>query len=169
MNKDFNDFLDSSKNPPNKISEDVLSQIRKSLNPDHKVVFGKLVLVQGFIGFLSMLFCPQFNMSLTNNFEAFHYFHHTFGEQICMAICGSIFLGSGAVFSSYLLSEGEVNKIHNSRFLYFMSISIISVSIFAVLGAKIYLSMITYWLLGAVITGILFFELNRFIRMRFSH
>jgi hypothetical protein len=168
MNKDFNDFLDSTKNPPTEISHIIRDKIRKDLDPNHKVVFGKLVLVQGFIGFISMLFCPQFNMSLTNNHDVFHYFHYTFGEQVCMLICGSIFLGSGAIFASYLLSEGEINKIHSTRHLYFTSLSIIAASVFAVLGAQIYLNMLFFWLLGACVSGLTLFEINRFIRLRLA-
>ena len=63
-------------NPPEDLSERILSFVQSDLNPSHKIVFTKLLAIQGFIGFLTLLFCPQFNLSLTNNFELFHYFHH---------------------------------------------------------------------------------------------
>lgn len=168
MNKDYFDFLNAQKKAPDHLRDSLFSMVEKDLNPSHKMVFTKLTLIQGFIGLITMLFCPQFNFSLTNNYDAFHYFHHTFGAQICMVICGSIFLGSGALFASYILKDAEIAKIQSSRFLYFMALSIVAVSLFMLFGATLYLNLLTFWLLGAIGGGILTFELNRFIRMQFT-
>ena len=115
-----------------------------------------------------MLFCPQFSFSLTNNYDAFHYFHHTFGAQICMLICGTIFLGTGAIFASYLLSEGEFNKVKASPFLYYTALSIIAVSIFMLFGAEVYFSLLIFWFIGATLSGALLFKVNGLIRYGLS-
>lgn len=163
--KDFQDFMNSKGvNPPEELSNRILSFVQADLNPAHKVVFSKLLAIQAFIGFLTLTFCPQFNLSLTNNFELFHYFHHKFGENICMAICGSIFMGSGALFAAYLLKPSEIRKIKESRFLYYTSISIVALSTFFLLGSDIYLAFAAYWLVGSTIGGLVIFELNRLIR-----
>lgn len=81
-----------------------------------------------------------------------------------MILCGAIFLGSGAIFASYLLKESEVNKIKNSRLLYYMSLSIIAVTTFMVFGAEVYLNLLVFWLIGAIGGGIGLFEINRIIR-----
>ena len=91
-----------------------------------------------------------------------------FGHQVCMIICGSIFLGSGAIFASYILKEGEINKIKSSRFLYYMALSIIAVAVFMIFGAEIYLKLVVFWLIGAIGGGVIAFELNRFIRKQFA-
>jgi hypothetical protein len=159
--KDFQDFMNSKGvNPPEELSNRILSFVHADLNPAHKVVFSKLLAVQAFIGFLTLTFCPQFNLSLTNNFELFHYFHHNFGENICMVICGSIFMGSGALFAAYLLKPNEIRK----RFLYYTSMSMISLSAFFLLGSDIYLTFAAYWLTGSTTGGLVIFELNRLIR-----
>lgn len=168
MNKDYNDFIKPSKKVPDHLNESILSMIYSDLNPSHKVVFAKLTLIQGFIGFITMLFCPQFKFSLTNNYDLFHYFHKNFGHQVCMIICGSIFLGSGAIFASYILKEGEIKKIKNSRFLYYMALSIIAVAVFMIFGAEIYISLLAFWLIGAIGGGVIAFELNRIIRKQFA-
>jgi len=168
MNKDYNDFLNSRHKPSERLNKAILQMVQSELNPSHKVVFGKLTLIQGFIGLITMLFCPQFNFSLTNNYDLFHYFHMTFGHQVCMIICGSIFLGSGAVFASYLLNEGEINKIRNSRFFYYMALSIMAVSTFMIFGAEVYLNLLVFWLVGAIGGGIISFEVNRIIRKEFA-
>ena len=163
MNDDYQDFLSSTAKNPNKaIDEKVLSYVEDRLNPGHKTVFLKLFSVQAFIGFITMLFCPQFNFSLTNNHDLFHYFHHNYGESICMIICGTIFMGTGAFFASFLLKKPEVAKIHQSVFLYYMALSIVALSIFFALGATIYLNLVAFWIVGAISSGVLFFEISKF-------
>jgi hypothetical protein len=166
MKKDYQDFLTVKEIAPTELSESIRLDITKEMNPTHLFVFSKLTLIQGFIGFITMIFCPQFDFSLTNSYDLFHYFHHTFGVQVCMIICGTIFLGSGAIFASYLLKDGEINKIKNSRFLYYTSLSIIALGTFLSLGAEIYLNLIVFWLIGAIIGGVSIFELNRVIKSR---
>lgn len=163
--KDFLDFINTKGiNPPEKISRGVLNFVKADLNPSHKIVFSKLLGIQAFIGVLTLTFCPQFSLSLTNSFELFHYFHHTFGEKICMIICGSIFMGSGALFAAYLLKSSEIKKIKASRFLYYTSISILALSSFFLAGTDVYLTLAVYWLLGSTIGGLIIFELNSLIR-----
>jgi hypothetical protein len=169
--KDFLDFINSSDttSPPEHLNKKILNFIKHDLNPTHKIVFSKLLAIQAFIGTLTLIFCPQFNLSLTNNYELFHYFHHKFGENICMAICGSIFIGTGAMFATSLLKSSEINKIKESRFLYYTSISIFALSIFFLLGSEIYLILAAYWLLGSTAGGLIVFEASRFIRKDIFH
>jgi len=168
--KDFLDFINSKGvNPPEDLSNRVLSFIKAELNPSHITVFSKLLGIQAFIGFLTLTFCPQFNLSLTSNYELFHYFHHSFGKSICMAICGSIFLGSGALFATYILKPSEIKKIKESNFLYYTSISVLALSSFFLLGSEIYLTLSAYWLFGSTVGGLVTFEINRIIRINIFH
>lgn len=164
MNKDYNDFLQAREVTPSSLDKNVLNYVKSDLNPEHKAVFFKLTLIHGFIGLITMLFCPQFNFSLTNNFDLFHYFHMNFGHQVCMMICGCIFLGTGSIFATYILSQGEINKIKSSRILYFTALSILAVSLFMLFGAKIYLNLVFFWLLGSVFGATALFEINRVIK-----
>ena len=165
VNTDFLNFVNSENiYPSDDLSNKILDYVRNDLNPSHKIVFGKLLTVQVFIGFFTLIFCPQFNLSFTNNYELFHYFHHKFGESICMAICGSIFVGSGALLAAYILKAGEVRKIRNSRFLYYFSITSIALTTFLLLGVDVYLNLAIFWFIGAYVGGIVLFEVNRVIR-----
>ncbi len=169
MNDDFQDFIkDSSKSPSKEISNSVLAKIQKELDPSPWSVFTKLLTIQAFIGVITMLFCPQFTLSLTNNHKAYHYFHYNFGEQICMLICGSIFIGTGAVFASFILKSPEVSKIRDSKFLYFFSLCSIALLVFMLSGAELYLKLTSFWLIGAYISGLILFELGSFIRIQLS-
>lgn len=164
MNRDFNDFLNTSKKAPLEMDNQVLNYINSELNPSHKLIFYKLVLIHGFIGLLTMLFCPQFSLSLTNNYQLFHYFHHTFGEAVCSIICGAIFLGSGTIFAAALLNPLQIKKIKDSQLLYYVSLSIITVSIFTVLGMDLYLKLVFFWILGAVGASMIILNLSSRLR-----
>lgn len=164
--KDFLDFLNPSDKTTKEMDNRIIEFVSSELNPTHKKVFLKLVLIQSFIGFLTLIFCPQFEFSLTNNYELFHFFHHNFGEKICMSICGSIFIGSGAIFASYILNSAEIRKIRQTNGLYYVFISILALFSFLMLGAKVYLTMSIYWLIGAIIGGHVIFEINHFIKQK---
>ena len=126
-NKDFNkeyvDFMNTEGNePPKHLSNSIMSYIKNELNPSHISIFFKLLSIHIIVGLLTLLFCPQFNFSLTNNYELFHYFHHNFGTYACNFVCGVIFVGPGAIFAIQILNKAEVNKIKSSKILYYLSL-----------------------------------------------
>jgi len=166
--KDYLSFIDSEKiDPPRELSHRVLDIIIAEMKPSHRLVLGKLILIQAFIGTITMIFCPQFSFSLTSNHDVFHFFHHKFGESICMIICGSIFMGTGALFASFLMKKGEIHRIKESRLLYYLTTSIFFMSIFYILGADIYLRLVSFWLIGSVIGGAIMFEVSRLVKQEF--
>ncbi|MBT6324846.1 MAG: hypothetical protein HOJ35_02675 [Bdellovibrionales bacterium] len=164
-NTDFEDFTTrEDASPSHELNQKILETVKNDLSSSHLTVLGKLLSIQGLIGFLTLLLCPQFNFSLTNNVEVFHYFHHNFGESICMIICGAIFIGPGAILAAYLLKYSELKMIKQSRFLYYFCLVSIFLLIFIVMGAEIYLKLTSFWVLGATLSGVILFESNRFIR-----
>ena len=165
--KDYSSFKDSNEQTPPPVSRQaILKHIKEDLSAEHKNVFFKTLLIQAFIGALTLLFCPQFNMSLTNNFDLFHYFHHTFGDQICMMICGSIFIGTGSLFASTILKSSELKLITNHKFFYLFFISGFLIIGLLFFGAEIFLAGLVFWLAGALISGSLIFECARYIKDR---
>lgn len=168
LNKDFNDFKKPSSTKPSiETKAHLLNKIKAELNPSHTLVFTKLLCIQAFVGVLTLLFCPQFQFSLTNNYDLFHLFHHRFGALACMSICGFIFIGSGAIFAAYLLKVEEVFKIKQTKHLYYFAISGLAILSFLLLGAEIYLDLVSMWFLGAVLGGVLMLNLNNTIRIKF--
>jgi hypothetical protein len=159
MNNDFNDFIQNKKeSPSNKMDENILNFIKGELVYDKKTIYIKLVLIQSFIGLVTLLFCPQFQLSLTNSHELFHYFHHTFGKNICMMICGSIFIGSGALFAGTILNLKELKIINESKLLSYGLISILALCIFSIINMQLYITLSLFWLLGASLAGVLMFS-----------
>ena len=167
-NKDYEDFINSEGiMPPKELDAKIINFVKYDLNPDMKIVFSKLLGIQAFVGILTLLFCPQFELSLTNNHDLYHYFHYTFGTYGCFAICGALFIGSGAIFASYLLKKSEVKKIRSNKSLCYLVISLIAVSLFILFGAEIYLTAALAWLIGAILGGLLMVEINGFFRDSF--
>ncbi|MCB1196862.1 MAG: hypothetical protein KDK51_00695 [Deltaproteobacteria bacterium] len=167
VNRDFQQFQeDGAINvaPQERLQENVLRYVKNELNPSHTRVFSKLLAVHAFIGTLTLTLCPQFSMSLTHQHHMFHYFHHTFGKYVCMFICGTIFIGTGAVFAAYLLKKSEVLLIRKTKWLYYTSMSMIAVLSFILLGADVYLPLALCWFAGASISGIALFDLNYKVR-----
>jgi hypothetical protein len=159
LNNDYTSFKNSQELGPNSLLRDsILNHVKEDLSVDHKAVFIKTLLIQAFIGVLTLLFCPQFEMSLTNNFELFHLFHHSFGSQVCMMICGSIFIGTGALFASSILRTSELQLITKNKFLYLTFISGFLITGLLLFGAEIFLAGLFFWLLGAFISGSLVYE-----------
>ncbi len=158
---DYEDFLSSMPmKPPEKLSSNVLEYIHKSMNPSHTFVFTKLLLIQIFIGVLTMTFCPQFKLSITNNHELFHFFHDTFGYQICMMLCGGIFLGSGAVAAGLILNSYELQKIYRSKVQYYFALCSIFIGVFMGIGVEVYLEVLSFWIIGAFLVGLLSFVVS---------
>ncbi len=164
---DFDLFKEEPiKSSPIELDQKVKGQVYKALTPKPFSLFLKLISLHGIVGFLTMLFCPQFDMSLTNNHEVFHYLHHNFGAQICMFICGMIFLGTGSLISASFIRIEEMRAIHRHNILYPLGLSSTFLFFFFAFGAEIYLKMTLFWVLGAILSSIIFFEAVRFARIK---
>ena len=161
INYQFNEFLKvEDKLPSRDIDLNVLSSIKENMNPPFSIILSKLSLVHAFVGVITMAFCPQFSLSLTTNQRSFHYFHETFGYYGCMAICGIIFLGSGALFASFLLNRDEVRKVNRKFYLFFPTLCLLSLTVFFFLGAELFVKAIFSWSLGGIISSIALFYLG---------
>jgi hypothetical protein len=169
MNKDFKDFKEAqTKAPPVHLEEHVLKTIAEKIDPPHTLIFLKLVGIQAIIGVITMVFCPQFNYSLTNNYELFHMIHHKFGHYPCMAICGAIFMGSGALVASFILEAEERVKIQHNNFLYYCALSMVALGSFFSLGAQMYLDLSAIWLAGATLSGVVIYQAPKLLKFNFS-
>ncbi len=153
IDSDFEKFNNTETQNYHLKSDDIiLSFVKNDLEPQHKTIVLKILIVQTFIGMITLLFCPQFNFSLTNNFEVFHFFHRNFGHTICTAICASIFIGSGTIFASMLLSISELKEIIKTKGLYGIGLSGYFVSLFLLIGSEVYLMSSIIWAMSAILT-----------------
>jgi hypothetical protein len=150
--------------PSNQVDSAILQLVAADLIPSHSRIFFKLLIIQSVVGILTMLFCPQFDLSLTNRYELFHFFHRTFGHYGCMAVCGALFIGSGAVVASILMTREELKRLSRSSIIYYLAISGCAITSFLFISPEVYLDAATTWYLGATVGGISMMQLVSKIR-----
>jgi hypothetical protein len=167
MNKDYNDFTKSySSQAPRDISEGIITMVQNELHPSHKNIFVKLFLIQFFIGMITLLFCPQYHLSFTSNHQLFHYFHHNYGEYICMLICGAIFMAPAMFFAGLIMTRSELKLVIRSKGLHFAGLLSISLGAFFLAGADIFISTSVVWILGGYSSSMVVFNLTDAMKSR---
>ena len=165
--EEFSSFLNAPETLPSReLDLHVLTHVKEKLNPAFSILLFKLSLIHGFIGAITLLFCPQFELSLTANQEMFHIFHRLFGYYGCLAACGCIFLGSGALFASLLLNRDEVRVINSKFYAFFPSLAVLSLGIFFAFGAKLFIDIILAWSLGGIIGSAIIFYLSNKLQLK---
>ena len=73
-------------------------------------------------------------------------------------------MGSAAIFACAILKGSELKQIRETRGLYLMALSIISLGVFITAGAEVYSVMTLFWLIGAIGSGVIIFEFNNLVR-----
>ncbi|MCO4795310.1 MAG: hypothetical protein KC493_16445 [Bacteriovoracaceae bacterium] len=167
LQKEWEEFKShDAKEVPENLEVKLKGSILSKLNPKKSLLFAKLALVQSFIGTLTLLFCPQFEFSLTANDKLYHFFHNQFGHYGCMVACGALFLGSGMIFAGLILNEDEIRGIKKSRSLFIAAVTGASMTVFLLVGAKFYLDLTLFWVLGTLLGGLLSFETSSWIKIK---
>jgi hypothetical protein len=166
--KEFHEFIGSDPvEPPKALSEQILSRVRADMHPAAWRVFSKVALVHLVVGTLSLLFCPQFGLSISGNPGMFGLLMY-FGDKACMLGCGAVFLTGTAFVSSLVLSPEEIRAIRRTGLLQFSILSIASLGVFLFTGANIALGLGLFWILGSVLGGMGSLELGWLLRRRLA-
>jgi hypothetical protein len=167
-NTEFREFLREEEiTPPKHLSDQILSTDMNELNPSPWFVFSKLALLHAFFGTLTLLFCPQFGISLFGGMGLMGLFME-YGEKACMVGCGALFLGSSALAASLLLKPGEVAVLKKKEILQISTLGLLSLGVFICTGSEVVFEMLFFWLLGSVLGGIATFELGWRIRTKIA-
>lgn len=165
--EDFQEFVNTeSQMVPKEISEKVLRRVKKSLNPAWYFIFMKLFCVHLLTGTLSMGICNQFGMSPFNTGFSLSDYFMKFGHSTCMFFCGVLFVGGSILISSYIIRPEELRVLKRSAVVQSLSLGILSLSIFWLLGAEIALSIAILWMIGALIGGVSVSEVVFRLRMK---
>ena len=77
-----------------------------------------------------------------------------------MMLCGGIFLGSGAVAAGLILNSYELQKIYRSKVQYYFALCSIFIGVFMVIGVEVYLEVLSFWIIGAFLVGLLSFVVS---------
>lgn len=161
---DFMEFMESEEVAiPHAVSARVTDSIHRQLNPSFWQILLKLVLIQSGAGAISLLYCPQFGVSLTNSHGLMHYLMQH-GEIVCMVGCGALFTGSSLLVASFALRPEEVRAFREHRLLQMTAVSALSVGAFFCVGGTIVGGLALVWALGAIVSGMATLELGWSLR-----
>lgn len=165
--KEFQEFMNSPNvEPPKVLSDRILNLVHRDLNPKGIAVFFKLGFIHLIIGTISLLFCPQFGMSLSHNLGLMSLLTRIGGNGFCMAACGAFFLGGSALVSSLFLRPEEIRVLRTNELLQFSTLGILSLGLFIVAGGDVLFDMGALWILGAILGGLFNLELGWALRRR---
>jgi hypothetical protein len=162
--KDFSEFLGSENNDvPESVSRNILNQIHDELNPSAFKLFGKISAIQLVVGFVTLLFCPQFGVSITSGHGLMPYLMK-FGDSVCMVGCGAVFTSLSFFTASLLLRPEEVRKIKQNEILLLASLSTLSLGALICFGGEVIFAMGFAWLFGSILGSALTLEAGWAIR-----
>lgn len=166
---EFQSFmLVEEQEPPRQVSSRVIQIVQSSLHPSQWRVFAKLALIHLLVGFLVLLVCPQFGIGLFEGMGLTSLFMH-FGEIVCSIACGALFLGTSMFVSSLFLRPEEIRVMREREFMQLTSLALVSIFVFASLGATVAATLGLTWIIGSILGGYTSFELGSQIRARANH
>ena len=153
---EFNEFMASeSIQPPQSLSQNILANTKKLVNPSPWLVFAKLVGIHSIFGTLSLAICNQFHLNPFNTHLSLSEYFMTFGHSVCMTLCGVIFVSFSLLAAWMILTRDEFYTLKQNYFIQVFSLSFLSLATFVALGAHISLSIAVLWTLGAIVGGVL--------------
>lgn len=152
---DYQDFLNQEAPAvPIVIKDQVYTQIQKLIHPKAIMVFFKILALHVGVGFLSLSVCHQFGINPFNTEKSLADLMMRYGgHNFCMVGCGILFVSLSILASGLFLTVEEVNALKRTEFLQTISLGIISLGLFAVVGTELALSLAGLWLLGSLIGG----------------
>ena len=163
--REFNDFISASAvQPPVAVSDSVLARVREDLNPSPWIVFAKVSAIHAVVGFITLLFCPQFGFGLTDGMGLMALFMR-FGNEACMVGCGAVFMGGSLLTASLVLRPEEVLTIRKTELLQISALAFLSMGIFICTGAGVVGGLGFFWALGSIVGGLGTFELGWKLRV----
>jgi hypothetical protein len=168
LTSEYVEFMSTKEmTPPSFLTQKLLGNVEAVLSPSPFLVLGKLTLVVFIVGLLNLILCPQFGVGFVKDSGLYEFFMR-FGHNTCKAFCGAFFLGSGLLLATFILRIEDLKVLHQYRFLQISAISSISLICFIATGGSVYFTVALYWLLGALLGGIVCLEFGFKCRRLFA-
>lgn len=153
--EDFKDFVATKEVAvPEDVSNKILSNIHRDLNPSSLSVFLKLLGIHAVVGTLSLAVCDQFGMSPFNSGFSLSQYFMKLGHSFCMVFCGFLFLGLTGVICHTVLRQEEFLVLKKNVVIQIFFLSILSLISFIAFGGEIVIGMAVLWFVGALAGGI---------------
>ncbi len=150
-----------------KVPESLFRSVKNRLFPSPWKVFLKISGIHALVGFLSLGLCNQFGLNPFNmNHSLSDWFMQTAGHSVCMVFCGVFFVATTYLLANLILSVEELNAIRKVQALQVGILSLGSLAAFYFFGGQMVLSFTLFWMLGAVLGGLMTIEGSYQIRRR---
>ncbi len=152
--EDFQEFVRSEGAPvPKEMSKALFARVQKDLNPSTLMIFAKLLGVHTVVGTLSLAICNQFDINpFRTGFSLSNYFMK-FGHSTCMFLCGVLFVGLSLLMTRAVIRPEELRVLRKNVLLEIFGLSMISLGVFAAVGAEFTFAVGVLWLIGAMLGG----------------
>lgn len=161
IEEEFKEFVDEPAfDPPASLSERVLTEVHRKLNPNSWLVFSKLSLVHFFGGLITLSMCPQFGINLLGTDLGLIKIFYRFGTYGCVTACGALFISLTTILALITLRPEEIRKVRQLWFLQIATLSLLSLGVFLMLDADILWSFATFWIIGGLLGGLMTLEVG---------
>lgn len=165
--EEFQEFMGADQaQVPKAVSDSILARVNSDLNPSSWLVFAKVSAIHAVMGFITLLFCPQFGLGFTDGMGLMALFMR-FGDQACMVGCGAVFMGGSLLTASIVLRSEELRVIRGTEILQVSTLALLSMGVFICAGVGVVASLGAFWVLGSILGGLGTFELGLALRRRF--
>ncbi len=167
MTSEFQDFQDGEEvRPPHQLSNRILSQVHRDLNPSAVSVFSKLLLIHLGVAVFTLSICPQLGFRLLGEGMGLMHYFMSLGHYGCMMACGSFFLSTSMIAAAVILKPEELKALRKARWLELGSLVLLSFMIFFAINPEIALGIAISWLFGAFLSAIFILEVGWRLRVR---
>lgn len=162
--KEFTDFNQTSASEV-EVPSHLLANIKAKIFPNPWKVFGKVSVIHGAVGFLSLGICNQFGLNPFNaSYSLSEWFMQIAGHHFCMIACGVLFMATTYLLANIFLSLEEMESIRKYEWLQSGILSLVSLAAFYFFGAELVGTFVGLWLLGAFIGAFLSIQGSLFLR-----
>lgn len=152
--EEYNEFLKGEKSVPQEVSNQIYATIRNLLNPSPFLIFTKVLGIHLAVGTLSLAICHQFGLNPFGTEKSLaDWFMRVGGHGFCMISCGILFTSLSILMAGYFLTSDEARVLRKTKLLQALSLSLLSLGVFAFMGADLALALSGLWLLGGLIGG----------------
>ncbi len=144
-------------------------KIKERLFPNPWKVFVTIAVIQVAVGFLSLAICTQFGLNPFNTeFSLAHWLMKTAGHNVCMFLCGVLFVSLPYLLSNVFLNLEELEVVKKYKWLQVGVLAITSLGAFHFFGGEAVLTFGVLWFLGAFIGGVISIEGSYFLRTQMA-
>ena len=166
--QEFQNFTEATPvAPPEHLDARLSERVRRDLHPPLGFIFTKLTATHFLAGVVTLTFCPQFGVSLSGGRDILFFLHALEAPVLFYALCGLIFIGSGAVLAPLFLTRDELRTLSRRQYLFFLAYSPLAYVALSLLGDESFHIHGVCWLGGALAGHLLGLSLFGRLRSRF--